>query len=114
MKSNRRSRRRAPPPFPPPTEVGSTRLRHLTKDRNRQQPISIAGEGRVGADRRDAALELAIAALGFIARDGHELSRFLALTAIDHGSIRTPAQEPGFRGGVLAYIAGNGQTLLTF
>jgi two-component system sensor histidine kinase UhpB len=28
-----------------PTEVGFTRLRHLKKDRNRQQPISIAGRG---------------------------------------------------------------------
>ena len=65
-------------------------------------------------DQRDAALELAIAALGFIASDRDELSRFLALTGIDHASIRTAAEEPGFLGGVLAYIAGNEQTLLAF
>jgi len=68
----------------------------------------------VGADRRDAALELAIVALGFIASDRDELSRFLALTGIDHASIRTAAEEPGFLGGVLAYIAGNEHTLLAF
>jgi hypothetical protein len=69
---------------------------------------------RVGADRRDAALELAVAALGFIATESDELSRFLALTGIDPASVRTAAKEPGFLGGVLAYIAGNEQTLLAF
>jgi Protein of unknown function (DUF3572) len=68
----------------------------------------------VGADRRDAALELAITALGFIANDSNELSRFLALTGIDPGSIRTAATEPGFLGGVLGYISGNERTLLAF
>jgi hypothetical protein len=73
-----------------------------------------AGKVWAGADRRDAALELAVAALGFIATERDELSRFLALTGIDPSSIRTAAKEPGFLGGVLAYIAGNEQTLLAF
>jgi Protein of unknown function (DUF3572) len=73
-----------------------------------------AGKVRAGADRRDAALELAISALGFIASQSDELSRFLALTGIDPSSIRTAAGEPGFLGGVLAYIAGNERTLLAF
>lgn len=68
----------------------------------------------MAADRREAAVELAIAALGFIASSSDELSRFLALTGIDAGSIRTAAEEPGFLGGVLAYIAGNEHTLLAF
>jgi len=68
----------------------------------------------VGAEGRDAALELAVAALGFIASDRDELSRFLALTGIDAASIRTAAAEPGFLGGVLAHIAGNERTLLAF
>jgi hypothetical protein len=68
----------------------------------------------MGADRRQAALELAIAALGFIASEREELSRFLALTGIDPGSIRAAAEEPGFLDGVLAYIAGNEHTLLAF
>ena len=65
-------------------------------------------------EQRDAALELAIAALGFIAGAPSELSRFLALTGIDPGAIRAAAAEPGFLGGVLAYIAGSEPTLLAF
>jgi Protein of unknown function (DUF3572) len=92
MKANRQSGRRGPSPL--------SRL--------------LPGKVRVGADQRDAALELAVAALGFIAGERDELSRFLALTGIDHRSIRTAAEEPGFLSGVLAYIAGNEQTLLAF
>jgi hypothetical protein len=92
MKANRRSGRGAPPPL--------SRL--------------LAGKVRVGADRREAALELAVSALGFIASETEELSRFLALTGVDPRSIRTVVKEPGFLGGVLAYIAGNEQTLLAF
>src|SRR5215471_1522533 len=71
-------------------------------------------EAIVPEARRQAAHELAIAALGFIASDTDELSRFLALSGIDPGSIRIAAQEPGFLGGVLAYISGNERTLLAF
>jgi hypothetical protein len=66
------------------------------------------------AERLEAAGELAIRALGFIASDPEELSRFLALTGIEPGAIRTAAAEPGFLGGVLTYIAGNERTLVTF
>ncbi len=66
------------------------------------------------AGRYEAARELAIVALGFIASDADELSRFLALTGIDPGSIRIAAEEPGFLAGVLAYISGNERTLLAF
>jgi hypothetical protein len=59
-------------------------------------------------------MALAITAFGFVAGERDELSRFLALTGIDPSSIRTAAEEPGFLGGVLAYIAGNEQTLLAF
>jgi hypothetical protein len=64
--------------------------------------------------RTDAATELAIAALRFLAADTDELSRFLALSGIDPSSIRIAADEPGFLGGVLAYIAGSERTLLSF
>ena len=57
---------------------------------------------------------MAILALGYIAGDTDELSRFLALTGIDPGSIRIAAEEPGFLSGVLAYISGNERTLLAF
>jgi hypothetical protein len=92
MKANRQSGRRGPSPL--------SRL--------------LPGKVRIGADQRDAALELAVAALGFIAIERDELSRFLALTGIDPSSIRTAAKEPGFLSGVLAYIAGHEQTLLAF
>lgn len=92
MKANRRSGRGGPSPLSRPLQ----------------------GKVRIGADQRDAALALAIAALGFIADERDELSRFLALTGIDHLSIRAAAEEPGFLGGVLAYIAGSEQTLLAF
>ena len=91
MNADRRSRR---PPFQPAR--------------------SPAGKVSVGADRTDAAFELAIAALGFLASQREELSRFLALSGIDPASIRTAANEPGFLGGVLAYIAGSEPTLLAF
>src|SRR5215469_7504153 len=61
-----------------------------------------------------AARELAITALGFLASNTGELSRFLALTGIDVGSLRIAAAEPGFLGGVLAYISGDERTLLAF
>jgi hypothetical protein len=64
--------------------------------------------------QREAAGELAIVALGYIASDPEELSRFLALTGIDPGAIRAAAEEPGFLAGVLSYIAGNERTLLAF
>lgn len=62
----------------------------------------------------EAARELAIAALGFIAGDAEHLSRFLALSGIEPGSIRAAAVEPGFLAGVLAYISNHEATLITF
>src|SRR6266853_80783 len=59
------------------------------------------GEGKGRGGSTDAALELAVAALGFIAIERDELSRFLALTGIDPSLIRTAAKEPGFLSGVL-------------
>jgi uncharacterized protein DUF3572 len=74
-----------------------------------------SGHGNIDSEGRvETARELAIVALGFIASDTDELSRFLALTGIDPGSIRIAAEEPGFLGGVLAYISGNERTLLAF
>jgi hypothetical protein len=73
-----------------------------------------AGKQKGAAERLDAASELALGALGFIAGDPEELSRFLALTGIDPDAIRAAAAEPGFLGGVLTYVAGNERTLLAF
>ena len=57
--------------------------------------------------RQEAAAALAIAALGFLAGDPEHLERFLALTGISPGDIRTAAREPDFLAGVLDYVAGN-------
>lgn len=73
-----------------------------------------AEKGGPAAERLNAARELAITALGFVAGAPDELSRFLALSGIDPSTIRAAAAEPGFLGGVLAYIAGNERTLLAF
>jgi len=74
-----------------------------------------SGRGPIDhAGRQEAACDLAIVALGFIASDTEELSRFLALTGIDPGAIRLAARDPGFLAGVLAYISGNERTLLAF
>lgn len=79
-----------------------------------RSPSPLAGERKIPPAQRGAALELAVTALGFIAGAPDELSRFLALTGIDSAAIRAAAAEPGFLGGVLAYIAGNERTLLAF
>jgi hypothetical protein len=82
--------------------------------RPQRLPSQSAWTGKASAEQLDAARELAIAALAFIASAPEELSRFLALSGLDPGAIRAAASEPGFLGGVLAYIAGNERTLLTF
>lgn len=134
MTSDRRSRHGAPPPSSPrrgdrrpvagelrTSAVAGVRVHSCgspANPRSRAQTARPQGsplqEAKAGEDRRDAALELAITALGFIAGEIEELSRFLALTGIDPGSIRTAAEEPGFLAGVLAYIAGSERTLLAF
>ena len=57
--------------------------------------------------RQDAAATLAIEALGYLAGDPEHLERFLALTGISPGDIRTAARAPDFLAGVLDYIAGD-------
>jgi hypothetical protein len=57
---------------------------------------------------------LAIQALSFIAGEPERLGRFLALSGIDAGAIRSAAAEPGFLLGVLDYIAGDEALLLAF
>jgi uncharacterized protein DUF3572 len=64
--------------------------------------------------RQEAAEELAIAALGFIAAEPERLGRFLAVTGIGPETIRDAAREPQFLGGVLDHIAGDERLLLAF
>ena len=55
----------------------------------------------------NAAEELAIQALSFIASDPDRLGRFLAISGIGPADIRAAAAEPGFLVGVLDYLAGD-------
>jgi hypothetical protein len=70
-------------------------------------------EGGTAASRQ-AATELAIAALVFLADDEERLGRFLALTGLAPESLRTAAREPGFLLGVLDHVMGDEDLLLAF
>jgi hypothetical protein len=63
---------------------------------------------------QEAAEDLAIQALTFIAGDSERLGRFLAITGIGPAQIRAAAQEPGFLIGVLDHLAGDERLLSAF
>jgi hypothetical protein len=63
---------------------------------------------------REAAGELAIAALTFIASDDERLGSFLALSGIGPESLRAAAREPDFLLGVLEHVAANEALLIAF
>jgi hypothetical protein len=63
---------------------------------------------------REAAEQLAVAALGFIAADPELLPRFLAISGIEAKDVRRAAASPGFLAGVLQFVAAHEPTLLKF
>ena len=63
---------------------------------------------------REQAEGLAIQALAFIADDGEQLGRFLAVTGIGPGEIRAAAREPGFLVGVLEYMVSDDRLIAAF
>jgi hypothetical protein len=65
-------------------------------------------------ERRAAAEQLAIAALGFIAREPERLGRFLAMTGLGPASIRDAAREPHFLAGVLDHLSADESLLVAF
>lgn len=69
---------------------------------------------RPGNIDADAAQELAIAALVFIAADPVLLPRFLDMSGIAATRIREAASEPGFLAGVLQFILAHEPTLTAF
>jgi hypothetical protein len=74
-----------------------------------------AGAGKSTPEgRREAAAELAIAALCFLAGEHERLERFLALTGLGPQSLRAAAREPSFLLGVLDHVAGDETLLLAF
>jgi hypothetical protein len=64
--------------------------------------------------RKEAATELAIAALTFIAADDERLGTFLALSGIGPESLRAAARAPDFLVGVLDHVAGDEALLIAF
>jgi hypothetical protein len=63
---------------------------------------------------REAAENLAIQALTYLAADPERLDRFLALSGLEQASIRAASAEPGFLGGVLEHVAGDERLLIEF
>ncbi|MEO1747216.1 MAG: DUF3572 domain-containing protein [Pseudomonadota bacterium] len=57
---------------------------------------------------------IATSALSWIASDGEQISRFMALTGIEPNQIRAAASEPGFLAGVLEFLLGHEPTLMRF
>jgi hypothetical protein len=74
-----------------------------------------AGAGKsTSRERKQAATELAIAALSFLAGEPERLARFLALTGLGPQSLRAAAREPSFLLGVLDHVASDETLLLAF
>ncbi len=63
---------------------------------------------------RDAAEQLAIDALAYLATQPEALSQFLALSGIGPTTLRTAAMEPRFLGSVLDHFLGNETLLVDF
>jgi len=66
------------------------------------------------ATNAEAAESLAIQALAFLAAEPERLGRFLAVTGIGPGEIRSAAREPHFLAGVLEYLANDEPLLIEF
>jgi hypothetical protein len=62
----------------------------------------------------EAAENLAIEALSFVASDPELVSRFMALTGIEPSQLRSAAADPGFLVGVIDYYLGDESLLLAF
>jgi Protein of unknown function (DUF3572) len=74
-----------------------------------------SGAGKSTSKRRkEAATELAVAALTFLAGEHERLERFLALTGLGPQSLRATAREPSFLLGVLDHMASDETLLLAF
>ena len=62
----------------------------------------------------EAASEIAVAALSFLAEDPELIGRFLAVSGIGPENLRLAAAEPGFLAGVLEHLLADESLLLTF
>ena len=85
----------------------------LTFGEDDETPRS-SGHGRATEKQREAAAEIAIAALSFLADEQERLERFLAFSGLGPESLRAAARDPRFLGGVLDYVSGDESLLLAF
>jgi hypothetical protein len=69
---------------------------------------------KTSAGTREAAESIAIQALNFLASDPPRLARFLAVSGLEPGSIRTAAAEPSFLAGVLDHLGSEEALLVAF
>ncbi|HEV7320937.1 MAG TPA: DUF3572 domain-containing protein [Ensifer sp.] len=58
--------------------------------------------------------EIAIDILAWLAAEPELLSRFLALTGTEPGALRSAITEPGFMGGIVAFLMEHEPTLMAF
>jgi len=65
-------------------------------------------------NRAELAKELALLALGYLARDEDRLARFLALTGLDRGDVADLLGDSGFHLAILDHLAGDEAQVLEF
>ena len=58
--------------------------------------------------------ETAVAVLGWLAGQPDLMSRFLALSGLSADGLRQAASEPGFFGGLLAFLMNHEPTMMAF
>lgn len=70
--------------------------------------------GQKSGFSREEAENIAVEALGFLAREPEYLGRFLAATGIGPHDIRNMAEDSSFLAGVLEFVMSDETLLLTF
>ncbi|MGE3246448.1 MAG: DUF3572 domain-containing protein [Beijerinckiaceae bacterium] len=75
---------------------------------------SSTSRGGKAAMSRDAAQDIAVAALGFMAQDTEIIGHFMEQVGVDPAGLRQAARSPGFLAAVLDYLCNNESQLLAF
>ena len=63
---------------------------------------------------REAAEDIALSALNYLAQNPEHLDRFFAITGLTAHNLRAAAQRPGFYAAVLDYFMADERSLLVF
>jgi hypothetical protein len=69
---------------------------------------------KIASATSEVADTMAISILGWLSSQPDMMSRFLALSGLDAGSIRQAATQPGFFGGLTSFLMGHEPTLMQF